>query len=324
MNKIIVTGGSGYIGTQVVRRLKEAGHYVTVVDIEAEDVGVADEYISDDYAKFFRLSNEQKLKKFDTVVHLAAEHLVELSVTSPDMYYETNVIGMHTMLHRMRDIGIKNIIFSSSGNIYGRQGLHGLLTEDLYYDPENPYASTKVAGELLLKDYSKAYSFNAVSFRYFNAVGADPECRNGYVQEPATHVMPIMCDKISKGESMTVYGTNYEGSRDGSCIRDYIHIDDLAHAHVLTVDYLNNGGKSTTLNLGGGKGGVSVFELVDIAEETIGKPLNLVYGAPRAGDPVILTADITKAKEVLGWEPKYTMKDCIEHSWNWYKKKNNV
>lgn len=321
MNRIIVTGGCGFIGTQVVRRLKEAGHHVTVVDWNVTDWegGPADQYYQEDYKDFFY---NFSVGDFDTVVHLAAEHLVGPSVTEPEQYYTSNVVGMKIMLDSMLECDVKNIIFSSSGNVYGRQGLNGTLTEDLYYDPENPYASTKVAGELLLKDYSRAYGINAISFRYFNAVGADPECRNGYVQTPATHVMPIICDKIDKGEPLTVYGCTYRESRDGSCIRDYIHIDDLANAHVLAVDCLDKGGKSTTLNLGGGKGGVSVFELADIAEETIGKPLNLKYGEPRAGDPVILTADITKAKEILGWEPKYSIKECVQHAWAWHKKYN--
>lgn len=320
MNKIIVTGGSGFIGTQVVRRLKEAGHYVIVVDRKVMDFGgPADEYHEEDYRTFFD-GDSYLLKISDTVIHLAASHLVETSVTEPDQYYDNNVTGMKVMLDNIiKYSGIKNIIFSSSGNVYGRQGQDGKLIEDLYYDPENPYASTKVAGELLLKDYSKAYGINAITFRYFNAVGADPECRNGYVQNPATHIMPIICDMISEDKPLTVYGTDY-ATPDGSCVRDYVHIDDLANAHVLAMEYLHNGGKSTTLNLGGGKGGVGVFDLISVAKSVINKDINIIYGERRTGDPAILTADITKAKEILNWEPKYTIKDCVQHAWAWHQR----
>lgn len=313
--KVLITGGAGFIGTQVVHKLREVGANVTVVDRKIRDWKLPCTLIEDDYLEYFKTV---KCGMYNTVIHFAAEHLVAQSVYSPSMYYENNVIKMKQMLDISFNLGIKNFIFSSSGNTYGRQGANGPLTEDLFYDPENPYASSKVAGELLLKDYSKAYDFRHVTFRYFNAAGADPSCRNGYVQQPATHVIPILCEKIRVGQEFSIYGTDYP-TPDGTCVRDYVHVDDLAQAHVQALDYLLNEGKSVTLNIGGGSNGVSVRELIAHAESVVGMTACVRYADRRSGDPAQLIADISKAKSVLGWEPAFTIRDCIQHAWHWNK-----
>ena len=315
-HKIVITGGGGFVGTQVAWELADAGHDITIVDRNPPAHYFPGVYRVADYLDFFNNTDS----KFDTVIHLAAEHKVEQSVLEPEKYYTNNVIKMKAMLDRMVARKIKNIVFSSSGNTYGRQGQKGLLKEDgLYFDPENPYASTKVAGELLIKDYAKAYGINFVTFRYFNAGGADPHARFGYVQEPATHVIPILCKRIKNGETFEIFGTDYP-TKDGTAVRDYIHVADVAKAHRLAFNLLDSGKANETFNIGCGSGGVSVMELVKYAGEVVGKEPLIQSKPRRAGDPATLTADITKAKELLGWTPQYTIKDIIQHAWNWEQK----
>lgn len=315
-HNVLVTGGSGFVGTQVVYELHKQGHNVTIVDNDIKHTNVPAQIIEADYLDFFNTNTFV----YDTIVHLAAEHLVEQSVTSPEKYYTNNVVKMKAMLDRMVTLGIKNIIFSSSGNTYGRQGQAGLLYEDgLYYDPENPYASTKVVGELLIKDYAKAYGLKYVNFRYFNAAGADPECRFGYVQRPATHVIPILCNKILNGEPFPLYGNDYP-TPDGTCVRDYVHVADLAVAHTKAIEFFDAGHGNEAFNCGAGSGGVSVKELVQYAVEVVGKEAVINYCPRRAGDPASLTADISKAARLLGWTPQYNVKDAILHAWNWEQK----
>lgn len=313
---ILITGGSGFVGAQVSDELIRQGHGVVIVDKNIKNKNAPGVLWEDDYLDYFSTCSF----KFDTVIHLAADHLVEQSVMSPAKYYENNVIKMKSMLDHMLRLGIKNIIFSSSGNTYGRQGKDGPLKEDeLFYDPENPYASTKVTGELMIKDYAKAYGLNYVIFRYFNAAGADPDCRFGYVQRPATHVIPIICNKILNGEPFNIYGNDYP-TKDGTCVRDYVHIKDLAVAHSKAVDFLNNGEKNQIFNIGGGNGGVSVKELCHYAAKVVGKPIEAIYAPRRTGDPALLTADISKAERLLNWKPQYTIEDTIRHAWEWEKK----
>ncbi len=313
-NKILITGGSGFVGTQVADELVSYGHRVTVVDRKLKSTSVPNvQYIEEDYLEFI-LNVDYR---FDCVIHLAAEHLVEQSVSEPEKYYTNNVVKMKALLDRMRDLGITNIVFSSSGNTYGRQGELGPLTEDLYYDPQNPYASSKVAGEMLIKDYAKAYGMNYVIFRYFNAAGADPYGRYGYVQRPATHVIPIICNKIMNDELFTIYGNDYP-TKDGTCVRDYVHVADLARAHMSAIDFLAVGNPSNIFNIGGGNGGVSVKELCHYAAKVVGKDhINIEYAGRREGDPAMLIADISKAEKFLGWKPQYTIEDSIKHAWIW-------
>jgi UDP-glucose 4-epimerase len=319
-HNVLITGGSGFIGTQVATTLWEADNLVTIVDLVDKQDGAPGAIIVRDYHEFFK---HNKIK-YDTVIHLAADHIVPHSVLQPEKYYVNNVIKMKEMLDCIVATGIKNIIFSSTGNIYGRQGALGLpIKEDAYYDPENPYASTKVAGEMLIKDYATAYGLNYINFRYFNAAGADPSARFGYRQQPATHVIPILCRNIINKEPFTLYGTDYD-TTDGTCIRDYIHVDDLARAHQRALEFLNMGGKNETFNLGGDTGGVSVRELITHASKiTCTEPI-VEYAARRPGDPAVLIADISKAIKYLNWRPYYSIKDCITHSWNWEKKSANV
>ncbi len=314
-HNILITGGSGFVGSQVALHLYYQGHNITIVDLVGKKEHVPGDIIISDYEDFFK----NNTKKYDTVIHLAAEHLVEQSVTEPAKYYLNNVVKMKTMLDRMVELGIENIIFSSSGNTYGRQGANGPLVEDMYYDPENSYASTKVVGERLIKDYATAYGLKYINFRYFNAAGADPSCLFGYTQRPATHVIPILCNKILNKETFTIFGNDYP-TPDGTCVRDYVNVADLANAHVKALDFLIAGFHNETFNIGGGSGGISVKDLVDIAGEVVGRAPVVEFAGRRAGDPAMLVADISKAKRLLNWEPQYTVKDSIQHAWNWERK----
>jgi UDP-glucose 4-epimerase len=313
-HNVLITGGGGFVGTQVAWELADAGHSITIVDRKNPIHPFPGTYRVDDYLNFLSSTDDT----FDTIVHLAAEHLVEQSVSQPLKYYTNNVVKMKAMLDVMVGRKIKNIVFSSSGNVYGRQGANGPMIEDLYYDPENPYASTKVAGELLIKDYARAYDMKYVTFRYFNAGGADPQTRFGYVQRPATHVIPILCNKILKGESFTIFGHDYP-TKDGTCVRDYVHVQDLARAHALALELFDNQLANQTFNIGGGSAGVSVQALVHYAGEVVGMIPHIIYADRRSGDPAILVADITKAKNILGWIPKYDIMDTITHAWAWEK-----
>lgn len=315
-HRILITGGSGFVGTQVAYRLIEEGHDVIIVDRKVKDWNVPAKIFEEDFLDFA----ENNIEHYDTIIHLAAEHLVEQSVTEPEKYYTNNVIKMKGLLDHMVDTGVKRIIFSSSGNTYGRQGQNGPLKEEgLYYDPENAYASTKVAGELLIRDYARAYDIEYVNFRYFNAAGADPECRFGYVQRPATHVIPILCNKILNGEVFPIFGNDYP-TKDGTCVRDYVHIADLAEAHVKAIEFFDRGSFNATFNIGGGSKGVSVKELVHYAAKIVGKEPIVEYMPRREGDPAALVADIYWAERLLDWKPKYNIEDAILHAWNWENK----
>ncbi len=315
-HKILVTGGAGFIGTQVTHELVNAGHEVTVVDRNMQRQ-LPCEMIEADYLDFF----DSKEFHYDTVVHLAAEHNVPQSIPDPSKYYANNVIKMKGMLDHMVARGIKNIVFSSTGNVYGRQGSQIPLMEDAnYYDPMNPYASSKVAGETMIQDYARAYGLRFVIFRYFNAAGADPKTRFGYTQRPATNVIPVLCQSLIRNEPFNIYGSNF-ATPDGTCVRDYVHIYDIAQAHLLAMDYLDSDEPSEIFNLGGRHQGVSINQLVRHASDALNIEYPKVsYKPPRIGDPPILIADTSKAKYGLGWTPMYSIEDTIIHAWKWEKK----
>jgi UDP-glucose 4-epimerase len=311
--KILITGGCGFIGLHVTQRLYQLGHDITVVDRNARNLGIDIKVIEDDYLNFLSSGNTD----YNTIVHLAAERIVPRSIAIPELYYTNNVIKMKGMLDIMVSSGIQNIIFSSTGNLYGRQGLHGPLNEDMLCDPQNPYASSKVAGEMMLKDYSVAYGIKHITFRYFNAVGADPACKFGYSESPTT-IIPLLCNKLLKNKTLEIYGSDYP-TKDGTCVRDYVHVEDLANAHEKALQYLEDSG-SNTFNLGGGSDGISINELVNYATEITNIIPRIEYTERRIGDPAMLTANILKAAKYLGWSPQYNIKDAIKHVWDWENK----
>lgn len=317
-HEILITGGCGFVGTQLADTLHRAGYVVTVVDRAPHNLlDPAIEIVEAEYLDYLRSCT----RKFHTVIHLAADHEVERSILEPDRYYENNVIKLKGMLDRLVELDIKQIIFSSTGSIYGKQGNTGLpLAETVPADPENTYADTKLCGELLIKGYARAFGLGYVIFRYFNVAGADPAARFGYRQQPSTHVMPILCRRILNEEPFHINGSDYN-TVDGTCVRDYVHVHDIATAHISALEFFNCGHKNEIFNLGGyDSTGVTVRQLADYASEVVGKPVNIVYNGRRAGDSVFSVADRNKALLQLNWSPRYTVQDAILHAWNWETK----
>ena len=319
---VVITGGSGFIGTQVSKTFAKADYDVIVIDNGGR------KWASKDFTSFphdFATQSTAgilEMFKPKTVVHLAASHVVPDSIDNPGKYYKNNVSGTQALLDMCVQHNVQNFIFSGSSSVYGERNTQEPFKEDLAPNPMSPYAMSKYMTELMLEDYNKAYGLNYVSTRYFNAAGADPLATNGYTQEPASHVMPILIDCAMNGKIFNICGSDYD-TKDGTCIRDYCHIQDIADAKLKAVEYLNNGGKSGIFNLGSGVG-FSIHDLISSVERVTGKQLEYVVGPRRAGDPSYLCADTTKANELLNWQPQFSLDEMFEHSKNWLDNKSKA
>jgi len=320
---IAVTGGAGYIGSHTIKKMVQHGMIPVVYDnlsrghIEAIPNFVAFEHIDLMDQKSLR---ESFIKyKIDGIIHFAAFAYVGESTLNPEMYFYNNTVGSLNLLKTMRQLEINKIVFSSTCSIYGNP-LDIPIIEDSVVRPINPYAISKHMVEQLIKEYESAYGIRYVILRYFNAAGASFEGEVGESHDPEPHLIPIVLSVASgQRESVIVYGADYL-TKDGSCIRDYVHVDDLADAHIRALNYLQTGKDSTILNLGTGIGN-SVFEVIKESELVTGRRISFSLGARRVGDPDILVADNQKAKMVLGWEPRYELKDIIESAWKWHNNK---
>ena len=318
---VLVTGGAGYIGSHVVRLLIKKGLDVIVLDnlsrghkaslpqnIIFEEVDLLD---SD------KLSAAIQKHKIESVIHFAAFAYVGESVENPEMYYRNNVLGSFNLINALKEKGVKIFVFSSTCSLYGNP-LTIPISEEETTKPINPYAKTKLMIEQILADYDFAYGMKYVALRYFNAAGASTKGEIGESHFPEPHLIPlVLFTALGKRESISVYGDDYP-TDDGTCIRDYIHVEDLADAHVKALEYLNNGNSSQIINLGTGDGN-SVKEVISVAEEVTGKKIKSVIAPRRGGDPAVLVADNKKAKEVLGWNPKFNLKDIIQTAWQWHQ-----
>jgi UDP-glucose 4-epimerase len=323
---ILVTGGAGYIGSHAVKALQHVGYEVLILDNLvyghqdiAETLG-AELIVGDtnDRSLLDRLFCDRQIS---AVMHFAAYAYVGESVTQPDKYYRNNVVGTLTLLEAIVAANIKSFVFSSTCASYGvPQQIP--ITEDHPQAPINPYGATKLMVERILQDFDVAYGLKSVIFRYFNAAGADPTGAIGEDHNPETHLIPLILQTaMGIRESITVFGSDYP-TADGTCIRDYIHVTDLAEAHVLGLQYLLNGNKSEIFNLGNGNG-FSVKEVIDAAKQITGKPINVVMGDRRAGDPPALVGSSEKAKTILNWQPKYAdLKLILQHAWQWHQKRH--
>lgn len=321
--KLLVLGGAGYIGSHTATELIDNGHEVVVADSLVtgykEAVPQKAVFYQGDLRDKAFLDNIMKKEKVDAVIHFAAFSLVGESVVNPLKYYENNLYGTKVLLEVMIENGVDKIVFSSTAATYGEPENIPILESDRTC-PTNPYGETKLAMEKMIFWAAKAHSLRYVSLRYFNACGAHKSGEIGEAHNPESHLIPLVLQVPNgKREFVSIYGTDYD-TPDGTCIRDYIHVTDLAKAHILAVEYLMNGGKSDIFNLGNGIG-YSVKEVIETARKVTGHPIMAKEEERRAGDPARLVASGQKAKDILGWEPEIkNISDIIESAWNWHSK----
>lgn len=318
---VLVTGGAGYIGSHMVAELLEKGYEVVVVDnLQQGHRGAllgGKLYVGDIRDKAFMGQVFQE-NEIDTVIHFAANSLVGESMKDPGKYYHNNVYGTLCLLESMQEAGVNKIVFSSTAATYGEPESVPIKEDDRTF-PTNTYGETKLAMEKMMKWFDTAHGIKYVSLRYFNASGAHESGRIGEDHNPETHLIPLILQvPLGKRPHISVYGDDYP-TADGTCIRDYLHVSDLAEAHTLAMKRLQGGGESAVYNLGSGQG-FSVKEMIDVARRVTGHPIPTVIESRRAGDPAVLVASSEKAKRELGWTPKRDNLDAIvETAWNWHK-----
>lgn len=319
---ILVTGGAGYIGSHVVSSLLNAGHKVVTLDnLEKghREAVRGGQFIEGDLEDKKTLDRIMKDYTIQGVIHLAAHSLVGESMENPGKYYYNNVANGINLLETMVNNNVKYLVFSSTAAVYGEPE-EVPITEAHPTRPTNTYGESKLFFEKMMARYDQIYGLKYVSLRYFNAAGADPSGKIGEQHDPETHLIPIVLERVTgQREKLYIYGDDYP-TKDGTCIRDYIHVNDLADAHLLAVDALANGLKSSIYNLGNGEG-YSVKEVIETASKIVGKPIEAEIGKRRAGDPAILVASSDKIKEELGWKPDYPdLETIIETAWKWHKR----
>ncbi|MFM2305276.1 MAG: hypothetical protein RLZZ135_2689 [Cyanobacteriota bacterium] len=324
---ILVTGGAGYIGSHAVKALQTQGFQVIILDNlvyghqDLAQVNLPAKLAIGDISDRSFLDRLFSEHKIDAVMHFAAFAYVGESVTDPAKYYWNNVVGTLTLLDAMRAHGVTNFVFSSTCATYGNP--HNIpIAEDHPQNPINPYGAGKLTIERVLQDYDTAYSIKSVIFRYFNAAGADPDGLLGEDHQPETHLIPLVLQAAAgKRAKVSIFGTDYD-TPDGTCIRDYIHVTDLAQAHVLGLKYLLDKQISQIFNLGNGSG-FSVKEVIDTARSVTGKDVPFEECPRRAGDPAVLIGSSTKAREILGWKPEYAdLTTIVKHAWNWHQRRH--
>jgi len=318
---ILVLGGAGYIGSHAVDQLVNKGYEVVVVDnlLTGHEQAIHPKavfYKGDVRDKEFLTTVFDK-EGIDGVMHFAASSLVGESVEKPLMYFNNNVYGMQILLEVMQEHDVKHIVFSSTAATYG-EPKESPITEQTPTNPKNPYGESKLAMEKMMKWCDGAYGMKYVALRYFNVAGAKRDASIGEDHTPESHLVPIILQvALGQRESLAIFGDDY-ATPDGTCIRDYVHVEDLIAAHILALEYLKAGNDSNVFNLGSNNG-YSVKEMLDAAREVTGKEIAAKVAPRRAGDPASLVASSEKAKTVLGWEPEYTdVKKIIETAWNWH------
>lgn len=312
MSSILITGGAGYIGSHVCQQLRARGERVVVLDNLSTGVreAVADTpLVVGDVADRDGVQQLLAAHDVDTVMHFAAHTIVPESVSNPLKYYANNTCATRNLLAACSAAGVNQVVFSSTAAVYGMPA-DGLADESTPTQPINPYGSSKLMSEIMLRDLSAATEMRHVTLRYFNVAGCDPKGRIGQNTPNATLLVKVACEHAAgKRPALSVFGSDYD-TPDGTCIRDYIHVEDLAAAHVRALDYLRDGGLSTTLNCGYGHG-YSVREVIDAVRRVSGKPLTVIDEARRAGDPPRLIARSERLKSLLDWQPRHDDLDLI-------------
>lgn len=327
---ILVTGGAGYVGSHCVLSLLERGNDVLIFDslelghIETIETlknisskGKVIDFVQGNLQNFSDINALFKKYKIDAVVHFAAYSQVGESVKNPQKYYYNNVYGSLNLFRAMLENNVKKIVFSSTAATYG-EPVYTPIDENHPQEPINPYGSSKLMIEQILDDYNKAYGFKSVRLRYFNVAGADSQTRIGEWHNPETHLIPnVLKSTFASCKTFEMYGTDYE-TIDGTCVRDYINVENLIEAHLLALDYLNNGGETNYFNLGT-KTGNSVKEVFSACETITRRNIPVVVKGRREGDPATLVADNSKAIKVLNWNPNKTLDESIKTAYEWEK-----
>lgn len=318
---ILVTGGAGYIGSHTVRLLEKSGCKVVVYDnlVTGHRDSVKNSlFVKGDIFDSQLLADTIKRYSIDAVVHFAAYSLVGVSMVKPRNYYHNNVVGTLNLLDVMLAHGVNKLVFSSTAAVYGEPE-HSPITEEAMKNPTNVYGRTKLMMETVMADYSRVYDLNYIALRYFNACGADEAGDIGEDHQPETHLIPLVLKAcLGKTGSLKIFGDDYP-TKDGTCVRDYIHVTDLAQAHALALQALDNGHGSDVYNLGNGNG-FTVKEIIAAAESVTGLVAPKEIAPRRAGDPAILVAGSGKIRQALGWQPQYTdIQEIIATAWRWHK-----
>ena len=328
---ILVTGGAGYIGSHCVMALLEQNNDVVIFDnlstghietVETLKKYGPVEFQKGDLTNFDDINSVFKNYDIDKVVHFAAFSQVGESVVNPQKYYINNVCGTINLLRAMLENNVKKIVFSSTAATYG-EPVYIPIDEKHPQNPINPYGQTKLMIEKIMDDYDKAYDLKSVRLRYFNVAGADSKSRIGEWHDPETHLIPnILKSTFNNGKTFQMFGNDYD-TKDGTCVRDYINVEDLAQAHLLALKYLDNGGETNYFNLGTNDGN-TVKEVFSACEKVTEKTIPVEIKSRRAGDPASLVADNRKAKEILKWLPEHLLEESIKTAYKWEKNKNNL
>jgi UDP-glucose-4-epimerase GalE len=320
--KILVTGGAGYIGSHTARLIENTGHVAIIYDnlstghrrnVESRT------FFQADLAERNLIQQALEQHRIEAVIHFAADAYVGESVVQPRKYFRNNVVNTLNLLDAMLDVGVTYIVFSSTCATYGIPEKLP-ISEQHPQHPVNPYGESKLFVERALKWYGQAYELRWVALRYFNAAGASGNL--GECHEPETHLIPLAIQAVLTSTSLSIFGDDYP-TKDGTAIRDYIHVDDLASAHLLALKYLLNGHSSRAFNLGTGQG-YSVREVLRMVEDITGSPVPHRVGQRRPGDPPILVADSEAAREILHWKPKFSLREIVESAWNWESKRRKT
>jgi UDP-glucose-4-epimerase GalE len=318
--RVLVTGGAGYIGSHAVRALSRAGHEVVIFDNLSRgfrELAQGFELIEADLLDPAAVA--EAAAGSDAVMHFAALASVGESVEKPDLYFRNNVTGAMNLLNAARDAGVRYFVFSSTAAVYGMPERLP-IPEETPREPINPYGSSKLFFEYALEAYDVAYGIRSARLRYFNAAGADESGEIGELHDPETHLIPSVLHTLTgKRKEVVIFGDDYP-TQDGTCLRDYIHVQDLVDAHVIALEKLAQGAESMSLNLGTGSG-FTVREIVDAVERVTGKKVPVRIGPRRAGDPPALVADPSRAEKLLGWKAKRGLDEIVSSAWTWAQKR---
>ena len=321
MARILVVGGAGFIGSHMMKTLVKAGHDPVAFDNLSTghaDAVIYGELVEGDLAKIDHIKDVLVNGRFDGVMHFASNIEVGESVTNARKYYTNNVMNTLNLIHAMMDEGLNNLIFSSTAAVYGTPE-HTPIDEEHPCRPINPYGKTKHIIESVLADYRDAHGFASTALRYFNAAGADPDGELGERHEPESHLIPLVIQAaLGQRPDIKIYGADYD-TRDGTCIRDYVHVTDLCDAHLLAMDQLLRGSGGSAYNLGNGEG-FSVREVIETVREVSGNEFTVTETSRRAGDPAVLVADASHAKADLKWQPTFgSIEAIVSDAWNFYQ-----